>query len=107
MAYNTGELATARLWVEEALTLHRKLGEAWGAAYSGFMLGNIVDQQGDHARALELYEDSRRAFRELGEEYYMLVAVSNAAWVYEQLGDHERSRALNQEKVGRVRALHF
>ena len=39
MAVNTEDTEAAKLRAEEALALHRKLGDAWGAAYSVFMLG--------------------------------------------------------------------
>ena len=40
MAVNMGDSATAKLRAEEGRALHRTLGDRWGAAYAGFMLGN-------------------------------------------------------------------
>ena len=76
MAVNSGDGAAARLRAEEALALHRELGDAWGAAYSGFMLGAAED---DAARAQQLYEESVRVFRELGDEHSALLATRNLA----------------------------
>ena len=39
----------AKLRAEEALALHRKLGDAWGAAYSVFMLGAAEDDARGHS----------------------------------------------------------
>ena len=47
MAVNTGDSATAKLRAEEGLALHRTLGDRWGAAYAGFMLGNAASEGGD------------------------------------------------------------
>ncbi|TMF13616.1 MAG: LuxR family transcriptional regulator [Chloroflexi bacterium] len=103
--YNTGEMASARSRAEDALTINRRLGEAWATAYSQFMLGNIVHEQGDHAGALRFYEESERTFRALGDDFYMLLTISNVAWVYERLGDHERNRTLHLELLRRAREL--
>jgi predicted ATPase/class 3 adenylate cyclase len=106
MALNTGDLATARLRAEEALALHRKLGDAWGTAHSRFILGNVADGQRDFAQAQQLYEESVRVFRALGDEHYTLLAAYNLAWTYEELGDAERARAQHEDNLGRARALH-
>src|SRR5437879_1180292 len=98
-------MASARSRAEDALTINRRLGEAWATAYSQFMLGNIVHEQGDHAGALRFYEESERTFRALGDDFYMLLTISNVAWVYERLGDHERNRTLHLELLRRAREL--
>jgi predicted ATPase len=104
MAANGEDLATGRLRAEEALELHRKLGDAWGAAYSIFMLGIIATEESDWAKALPLFEESLRAFRELGDEHYILLATDGLAWMYRALGDRERSRSLHEGLLDRARA---
>jgi predicted ATPase/class 3 adenylate cyclase len=104
MAANGEDLATGRLRAEEALTLHRALGDAWGAAYSIFMLAMIATEESEWAKALPLFEDSLRAFRELGDEHYTLLATDGLAWMYFQLGDPERSRVLHEDILHRARA---
>jgi predicted ATPase/DNA-binding SARP family transcriptional activator len=103
MAINTGDTDAAKLRAEEALALHRKLGDAWGAAYSVFMLGTAED---DAARAQQLYEESVRVFREHGDEHSALLVTRNLASIYAYLGDHERSRALYEDNLRRARATH-
>ena len=44
-------------------------------------------------------------FRELGDEHYTLVATFNLAWMYGELGDTERDRALHEENLVRARAV--
>jgi predicted ATPase/DNA-binding SARP family transcriptional activator len=103
MAVNTGDTETAKLRAGEALALHRKLGDAWGAAYSVFMLGAAED---DAARAQKLYEDCVRVFREHDDEHSALLATRNLAAIYADLGHGERARALYEDNLARARATH-
>jgi len=104
MAANGEDVATGRLRAEEALALHRTLGDAWGAAYSVFMLGMLATEESDWATALPLFEESLRAFRDLGDDHYTLLATDGLAWMYFQLGDPERSRVLHEDVLQRARA---
>ncbi|MBA3347965.1 MAG: winged helix-turn-helix domain-containing protein [Actinobacteria bacterium] len=101
MAINTSDPETARLRSEESLALHRELADAWGEAYSGFMLGNVTD---DRAEAAELYESSIRVFRELGDEHSALLATRHLAGARAELGDVDRARALHEDNLARARA---
>jgi predicted ATPase len=95
MALNTGDPATAKLRAEEALAHHRTLGDMWGAAYSGFMLGSALEAEGDPARAQPLYEESVRVLRELGDEHSAVLVSRNLAATYDSLGrSSTRSSAL-------------
>jgi predicted ATPase/class 3 adenylate cyclase len=105
MALNIGDAEAARVRAEEALGLHRELGDAWGFAYSGMMIGNALAEAGDLASAQPVLEESLRAFLELGDEHYTGVASVNLAWVSGDLGDKERERALHEENLGRAHAL--
>ena len=103
MAVNSGDSEAATLRAEEALALHRKLGDEWGAAYSIFMLGNAED---DDAAAQQLFEESARVFRELGDEHSALLVNRNLAWLYADLGDDQRARALYEDNLRSARATH-
>jgi predicted ATPase len=105
MALEGGDVAGGRLRAEEALALHRKLGDVWGTANSELLLGNVHAGEGDFARAQQLFEESLRAFRELGDDHYTLLATRLLAWMYYELGDRERARALHEDVVRRARAL--
>jgi len=104
MAVQTQDPATGRLRAEEALALHRTLGDAWGTAYSVFMLGSAAAEAGDFETAQRLFDDALRRFRELGDEHYTLVATDGLAWMYGELGDLERRRELHEENLRRARA---
>jgi predicted ATPase len=105
MAVNTGDTATAELRAEEALALHQQLADPWGVANSTLALAHVADDQRDLARAKQLYGASARAFRELGDEHYALLAAYNLAWAYEELGETESARAQHEDNLDRARAL--
>jgi len=105
LAAEGGDAATGRLRAEEALALHRTLGDAWGIAHSRFLLGYANAAEDHVVIAQQLFEESVRAFRELGDEHYTLLATRNLAWMYYELGDRVRARALHEDVVRRARAL--
>ncbi len=105
MAVSLGDATTATLRAEEGLALHRTLGDAWGTAESGFLLGLAVADEDDFVRARQLFDESARQFRELGDQQYALVATRMLAWMCYRLGDRERGRALHEDNLRRARAL--
>ena len=104
MAVQTQDPATAKLRAEEALALHRTLDNAWGTAYSVFMLGSAAAEAGDFETAQQLFDDSLRRFRELGDEHYTLLATDGLAWTSGGLGDLERRKELHEDNLRRARA---
>jgi predicted ATPase/class 3 adenylate cyclase len=104
LAAESGDAAIGRLWGEEALALHRRLGDQWGIANSIFMLGHVAADARDWAAARELFEESARHFDRLQDEHYILLANNGLAWACEKLGDLERARLLNEDNRRRARA---
>jgi predicted ATPase/class 3 adenylate cyclase len=104
LAMNGGDLTTARLWAEEALTQHRWLGDAWGIAYSLYTLGFVACEEGDFSGAQPLLEESLRAFREVGNEHHILTTTRGLAWTHKELGNLERARAMLEDVLRRARA---
>ena len=102
-AINAGDVRTARRRAEEALALHRNLGDENGAAYAGFMLANTLVEHGEEQRALELYEESVRVFRATEMEPWALLATRHLAYLHDRLGDSDRARALHEENLRRAR----
>ena len=90
---------------EEALALHRELGDARGTAESRHLLGHVFAEEGDFSGAQELFEESVRAFGELGDEHFTLLATFALAGMCQELGDIERARALDEETLRRAREL--
>jgi non-specific serine/threonine protein kinase len=106
MAGSTGDPVSDRLRSEEALALHRELGDAWGIAYSVFSLGIAATEEADWTSALPYFEESLARFRELGEEHYALVAADGVAWTSGELGDLERCRSGHEDVLRQARAQH-
>jgi non-specific serine/threonine protein kinase len=96
------DVESARLWVEEALSIHRQLGDQRGIAESVLMLGSSYE--GDWERARGLWEESVRRFSELGDRHYAMLATRLLAWSYSELGDPARALALHEENLGEARA---
>jgi len=90
---------------EEAVVLHRKLGDAWGVAYAEFQYAQGLTAIGDFAKARPLFEQSVRQLREVGDEHRELQAMRMLAWASHELGDAERFRTLHEEILSRARAL--
>jgi predicted ATPase len=105
MAGLGGDAATGRRWAEEALPLHRALGDKRGTAESGLWLGWAVANEGNWAKAQPLVEESVKLFRELGDEHQTLMATLILAMTHLQLDEWERARALNEENLRRAREL--
>jgi len=104
VAGNRGDASTARLWGEEALTLHRQLGDALGTARSTYMLGGAAMEVPDWATARQLLDESLRAFVELADEQGILMATDVLALACYMVGDSERAWALAEDNLRRARA---
>jgi predicted ATPase/DNA-binding SARP family transcriptional activator len=104
MAVNAGDIATARVRAEEALVLHRSLGDDVGAAYSGFMLANALVAQQELDRARELYEESIAVFGSHGEDAWSLLASRHLAYLYDQIGNRAQAHALHAQNLQQARA---
>src|SRR4051812_2752408 len=104
MAVNLVDPATATLRAEEGMALHRTLGDRWGAAYAGFMLGNAHRLGGGDSAARPLLEESARVFRDLGDEHSALLVSRALVDTYDALGDRRRARALCEDNLRRARA---
>ncbi len=105
MALTNGDVTTGGVWAEEALELHRTLGDRWGIAFSLLMVAYAVGQQGDWARAQQLYDESAQRFHSLGDEHYAGRAGRSLAWAHYEAGDLERARAVNEENLRHARTI--
>jgi len=99
-----GDDEAVRFWAEQALALHRDLGDDWGAGESLFFLAHAAADQEDFSSARDLAEESRRLFDRAGDARYATAAIWMLGWAYEGLGDTDRSRELYEEALRRARA---
>jgi predicted ATPase len=106
IALSVGDTQALRRLAEDALSLHLELGDAWGAAFSRFILSNAAADQGDLTTSEHLADESLRVFREVGDEHMALWASRHLAWTYDNLGDPERAHAVHEDNLRQARALH-
>jgi predicted ATPase/class 3 adenylate cyclase len=104
LTWDAGDFSAARAWGEEALALHRALGNDWGVAYEQFGLGLTLAIEDRFAEAKPLFEESVRGFRELGDEHWEMQTSRRLAWAYESLGYLGRAREIQEDNLRRARA---
>jgi predicted ATPase len=105
MAVESGDGASGRPWIEEALSIYQELEDRWGVAFSLFMLGGVVEGEGDYPAQERYYEESLPIFQEVGDENYVLLVTRNLTSTYYYLGDRERSRARHEDTLKLARAM--
>ena len=97
--------AVDRIRREQALELHRRLGDPWGIAFAEYQCAVGSTAAGDFATARPLVEDSVRRFRELGDEHRALQATRSLAWCNLELGEIDQAKRLYQELLEGARAV--
>lgn len=102
LAAVAGDRETEALRAEEALALHRTLGDTRGTADSLWMLGGVAVAAGDHTRARQLLGESVALFDELGDDA-VLGATRTLAWSYLQADEVESARVLYEDVLNRAR----
>jgi predicted ATPase/class 3 adenylate cyclase len=107
MAYGSGDIPAARSRAEQALELHRRLGDARSAALNLNVLCVAAIEEGDFERAQQLAEESLALFRQAGDEREAVAATRTLAFTYHSRGDLERARALHESNLAQAQALGF
>lgn len=69
LAWCEGDLATARAYQEEALTLKQAFNEPWAINFSLWNLGNVALAEGQRAEAERLYRQCLQALADLRERW--------------------------------------
>ena len=105
MARDSGDAPVARAHAEVALELYRQLDDPRGVAHATLWLGTAVADEREYHRARQLFDVSGRQFRKLGDEHNALFARRMVAWMFYELGDRKRARALHEENLGRARVI--
>ena len=81
-----GAGSTLRRRSEQALGLHRELGDPWGIAFAELEYAHVISADGDYASARPLFERSVERLREVGDEHRALQAVQGLAFATLELG---------------------
>jgi predicted ATPase/DNA-binding SARP family transcriptional activator len=103
--YRQGELAQARAWWEEALSLLRDLGDVAGASRCAGELGAVAFSEGDLGRSAELYTRAAAGFESLGDQMRLGIVRSNQAEISGMQGDLHRAIEHAEESVALARQV--
>ena len=107
LAYGSGDVTAARSIAEQALELHRRLGDPRGAALDLNVLTVASIEEGDFERAQQLAEESLALFRQAGDAHNTVAATRTLAFTYHSRGDLERARTLHESNLCQAQALGF
>jgi predicted ATPase/class 3 adenylate cyclase len=104
MASFSEDTTAMRAWAEEALALHRGLGDRRGIADAMASLGVALGEGGDWTSARQVLEESLGRFRDLGNDPRVMWGTRTLAWAYAECGDLTRARDLYEDALRQARA---
>jgi tetratricopeptide (TPR) repeat protein len=99
VAYQKGDYAAAQKWQEEALALHKQLGDKEGFAIGLSFLGHIAQKCGDLTRARQIYTEGLQAAREIKRVITIGRCTQGLAQVAEKEADYHQSLTLAREAL--------
>ena len=105
MSVENAEYELGKRQAEEAIEIHRRLGDEWGVARSTYMLGYAAIESGDFRAAKPLFEETVRLLSALGYEHLAGMATFNLEWACDELGEVERAKELIDENLSRARRI--
>jgi predicted ATPase/class 3 adenylate cyclase len=94
-----GDLDAARASYSHGLDIQRALGDWEGAGLSLGGLAGLAAGRGDHAEAVDLYEQSLAAFQTIGDRAEEARVLADMAWTHLQAEDSVRGRDAFLESV--------
>ena len=100
----SGDDATARARVNEALVISSALGDAHLSALARYADACLLTEDGNWSAALEILEDVVAVLRGLGDSEMAIRANRTRGWMYEELGDKARFWAITEENLEHARA---
>jgi len=111
-----GDFAAARLYFEQALHIHRKIGDRPGESRTLNSLAIVSGQQGDYGGAVAYFEQALRISREIGDRQGEGIILLNLGNASTGQGDYAGARAYYEqalrifreidERRGESRTLH-
>jgi predicted ATPase len=103
IALMRGEVAQIGPLAEGALALHRRFGDAWGACFSTYQLGQAAANLRDWRTAQQYFEEGLQTAREVGDEEFTLGMIDMLALACHELGERDRALKLAEENLRRAR----
>jgi tetratricopeptide (TPR) repeat protein len=100
-----GDFMRAAALIEEALALHRAIGDRASVAFALLGLGDIARDQGDSASVREYCEPSLAILRELGMQWAIGFALNNLALAAYCENDLRKAFTLVDESIALFRSL--
>jgi len=94
-----GDYGQALARSNEALALHRELGNRQGEAAAWEALGYAYHHLGDHAHALTCYQRSLELFHDLGDLYYEATLLNHLGETHHAAGDPGAARSCWQRAL--------
>ena len=105
LAFAQSDVAAARSFFDEGLSLFRELGDKQGIALSFNSLARIASSQGDKVSAWSLYLESLTLLRDLGDRYAVAWVLYNLGLLTANSPDAAQGIDLFQESMGLFREL--
>jgi predicted ATPase len=105
LADSQGDRPRATTLLEQAVRLHRELGDHMGLAFTLNRLGQIAFREGNVERASVYLDESLALFRTLGDPVLIADALETLGMVAHHRGDAERATVLLQEGLELFRGL--
>jgi len=90
-------------YADEALLVHRGLGDEHGVAFSLYQLGAVAGEKEDYDRAMKLTAEGVAALRRLGDNYLACQALLNLGYFHQCVGDFPAGRVLLEEALEEAR----
>jgi non-specific serine/threonine protein kinase len=103
LAFRQGDLALARSYSEEGLSISRDIGDRRGMALSLRILGNMFRMHGDYATAQAHLEESLSIGRTLGDKATTVVSLLGLGSVAESQGDYAAAHSWYAQGLTRAR----
>jgi predicted ATPase len=103
LAVDDGDAEATDAAAAEASALCGEFSDEWGLAYALLLrgLGRSVAEEWDAGR--HYIAQAVERFRKLGDDYYTIESRRRLAWMYQNLGDLVRSRAMHEENLRMAR----
>ncbi len=102
--YQRGHVTEGRRWLQRAMELTADdAGAPWARLAHG--LGTLLATQGEHAKAVELFEGSLAIWRELGDREQQAIALNNLGMTRLYRGELAAARSLLEESITIAREI--
>jgi tetratricopeptide (TPR) repeat protein len=99
VAWNQGEIETARVHFEQSLALYRELGDGQRTADLLNNLGNLALDEGDEEEASALLEEALASYRSANDQPGISAALGNLALIALRAEDLPRAKTMYHESL--------